>query len=160
MSSAGYYFAYGSNMNPERVRVRGMAIRSYMAGTLNDYRLAFNKRSTIVPGAASANVMASPGSVVEGVIYQLEDHTTIETMDPFEGYPVRYGRHIVPIITREGVLESWVYTARADHIQEGLRPARWYLDHLLAGKDMLSEAYFKSLESVVPLADSHIEPRR
>jgi gamma-glutamylcyclotransferase len=158
MNSAEYYFAYGSNMNPERVRLRRMAIKGYMSGTLNGYRLAFNKRSTIIPGAASANIMVSATSRVEGVIYQLENLTTIESMDPFEGYPVRHSRQIVPIETREGVLESWVYTANEDHVQEGLKPAKWYLDHLLAGKEYLSESYHCALTHVVPLANTDKEP--
>ncbi len=158
MSSAGYYFAYGSNMNPDRVKLRGMAVRSYMGGQLSDYRLVFNKRSTIFPGAASANIMVSSGSVVEGVIYELESHQTIESMDPFEGYPIRYSRHIVSIATRKGALNSWVYTANEDHIQEGLKPAKWYLDHLLAGKEFLSPSYYMDLARVDPLPDSHIEP--
>ncbi len=160
MSTAAYYFAYGSNMNPERVKLRGMSVKGYMSGQLSDYRLAFNKRSTIYPGAASANIMMSNGSVVEGVIYELESHRAIEKMDPFEGYPTRYSRHIVPIATQEGTLDSWVYTANEDHIQEGLSPARWYLDHLLAGEAFLSKSYFQDLEAVVTLPDSDVEPKR
>jgi len=160
MSSAGYYFAYGSNMNPARVQRRGMAVKSYMSGQLSDYILAFNKRSTIYPGAAAANIMVSSGSVVEGVIYELETHQSIETMDPFEGYPARYSRHIVSISTQTGLLDSWVYTANQDHVQEGLKPAQWYLDHLLAGKDFLSESYFEDLAAVVTLPNSDIEPER
>ena len=159
MSRSGYYFAYGSNMNPARVRLRRMAIKGYTAGTLSGYRLAFNKRSTIIVGAASANIMVSATSLVEGVIYHLEDLNTIETMDPFEGYPIRYSRHIVPISTTDGVLDSWVYTANEDHVEEGLKPAKWYLDHLLAGKAFLSESYYSALTQIVPLADSDMEPK-
>ena len=158
MNGAGYYFAYGSNMNPERVKLRGMAIKGYVGGQLSDYRLAFNKRSTIFPGAAAANIMVAHGQVVEGVIYELESLTTIESMDPFEGYPVRYSRHIVPIVTERGVLNSWVYTANEDYIQEGLQPAKWYLEHLLAGREFLSESYYQNLSKVIPLPDSDIEP--
>ena len=37
-----YYFAYGSNMNPSRMAVRGMQYRDSMAARLEGWALAFN----------------------------------------------------------------------------------------------------------------------
>ncbi|MDZ7686172.1 MAG: gamma-glutamylcyclotransferase family protein [Gammaproteobacteria bacterium] len=64
-----YYFAYGSNMNPERVEWREMPFVELHGGVLRDYRLVFNKRSAKYPGTASANVVASPDDRVEGALY-------------------------------------------------------------------------------------------
>ena len=52
-----FYFAYGSNMNPERVEKRGLNIGSITAGVLEGYYLSFNKRSVVHLGAASANII-------------------------------------------------------------------------------------------------------
>ena len=79
-------------------------------------------------------------------------------MDPFEGYPERYNRVIVPISTNSGELDVWVYIANSAYIQEGLNPAAWYLEHLLAGRDFLSPDYVEDLSRVVCLPDNGSEP--
>jgi gamma-glutamylcyclotransferase len=153
-----YYFAYGSNMNPDRVRQRKMSFESAASGHLFDYSLRFNKRSVKYPGTAAANVMVSAKGVTEGVLYRLVEPVQIEMMDPYEGYPVRYTRIALPIVTKAGVVEAWVYIANEDHVTEGLVPARWYLNHLLAGRDYLSASYFETLCQTKCLHDSDIEP--
>ncbi len=42
---SAYYFAYGSNMNPARMKARGMMVADMQPGTLQGMRLAFNKRA-------------------------------------------------------------------------------------------------------------------
>ena len=153
-----YYFAYGSNMNPARVERRRMPFVEHHGGVLDGFRLAFNKRSVKVPGAASANVMAADGHRVEGVLYRLADGAGIEFMDPFEGYPVRYRREILPVTFGTDVFEAWVYLANRDYIEEGLQPARWYLDHLLEGRPHLSENYYRRLLLTECMPDSDVEP--
>ncbi len=159
MTAVQYYFAYGSNMNPERVRRREMRFEDHHAGLLADYRLVFNKRSVKYPGAASANVMASVGAVTEGIVYRLSQPAQIETMDAFEGFPVRYGRLSLPVNCQHGTVDAWVYIANNDYITEGLKPARWYLDHLLVAAPHLSAGYVKKLASFACLDDSAVEPR-
>ncbi len=153
-----HYFAYGSNMNSCRVRQRRMKFDEHAAGSLHNYRLVFNKRSVKFPGAASANVVNQKGGVTEGVLYKLQHPEQIEMMDPFEGYPLRYDRMVLPIVTGEEVVKAWVYIANEAFIADGLRPARWYLEHLLAGRFFLSPGYYEQLTTVECLPDSHIEP--
>jgi gamma-glutamylcyclotransferase (GGCT)/AIG2-like uncharacterized protein YtfP len=156
--TVNHYFAYGSNMNSDRVRQRKMSFESASTGRLLDYSLRFNKRSLKYPGAAAANVVASAKGVTEGVVYRLVEPMQIEKMDPYEGYPVRYRRTALPIITKAGNIDAWVYIANEDHVAEGLAPARWYLNHLLAGRDYLSDSYFESLSQTKCLDDSDVEP--
>jgi cation transport regulator ChaC len=153
-----YYFAYGSNMNPARVEKRAMKFDAAQSGLLRDYELRFNKRSVKYPGAAAANVMPSTSEVTEGVLYRLTHADQISMMDPFEGYPVRYDRVALPIETASTTVDAWVYIANRDHVAEGLAPARWYLQHLLAGEDFLSVAYFSVLRQVKCLPSSDVEP--
>lgn len=153
-----YYFAYGSNMNPARVEKRRMGFESAQAGALSDYALRFNKRSVKYPGAASANVIAHSGALTQGVVYRLQHPEQITMMDPYEGYPVRYDRLALPIAVTSGEVHAWVYIANQDHIQEGLAPARWYLQHLLAGRAFLSEDYYAGLSQTPCLPDSDHEP--
>ncbi len=156
--SVTYYFGYGSNMNEARVIKREMPYTQILPGQLHGYELRFNKRSLSYPGAASANVQPSAGAVVEGVLYKLVDEQSIEYMDPFEGYPVLYSRFLMPVQTQAGAVDAWVYTANPIHVREGLKPARWYLNHLLAGEAYLSPDYFSRLAQTLCLADSDIEP--
>ncbi|XOV89357.1 MAG: gamma-glutamylcyclotransferase family protein [Pseudomonadota bacterium] len=155
---AAFYFAYGSNMNPRRVSQRQMRYTEYFGGVLNDFRLVFNKRSVKYPGAASANVVAAPGHRVEGVLYRLLDLQQIEVMDPFEGHPVRYSRLALPVYADNKPQHAWVYLANDEWITEGLKPARWYLNHLLEGEPHLSPDYFAALSRIECLPNSELEP--
>ncbi len=157
MLDVHYYFAYGSNMNPGRVKQRKMSFLSAEAGLLHDHELRFNKRSVKYPGAASANVVSVPGGVTEGVIYKLESPDQIEAMDPFEGYPIRYNRLAQAIQLADRTEIAWVYHANESHIQEGLQPASWYLAHLLAGRAFLTPEYAVRLAQTECLPDSEIE---
>lgn len=153
-----FYFAYGSNMNPRRVEKRNMRFDEYRGGVLEGYRLAFNKRSVKFPGAASANVVPATGCRVEGVLYRLTGPAEIEVMDPYEGYPVRYRREQLPVVCEADVVTAWVYIANNEFVTHGLKPARWYLEHLLKGRPYMTSAYFDELAQTDTLPESDIEP--
>lgn len=143
-----YYFAYGSNMNQARMKARQMDVCDVLAGTLPGCALAFNKLAADAPGRSYANVVYAPESKVEGVLYQLGSPDEITRMDPFEGAPRYYSREIYFINTAEGAIPAWVYIANKAMIDNQLKPAPWYLDHLLAGREFLSEAYYQALTQV------------
>jgi gamma-glutamylcyclotransferase (GGCT)/AIG2-like uncharacterized protein YtfP len=146
-----YYFAYGSNMNSQRMIDRGLEFSQALAGQMHGYQLAFNKKAWDHPCRSYANVVVSrcsENSVVEGVLYKLNDHQQIFKMDPFEGAPRLYSRDIYLIETLEGKIPAWVYIANKATLAEGLKPDQWYLDHLLAGKPYLSESYYQRLTQV------------
>lgn len=142
-----YYFAYGSNMNPVRVAARIGATRRVLAGVLHDHVLRFDKASR-VSGIAHANVAPAVGERVEGALFELSTPEQIRQMDPFEGYPHEYRRHRLPVVTVEGAIEAWVYLAAPGTTAEALRPAREYLEHLLAGAPFLSPGYHARLAAV------------
>lgn len=142
-----WYFAYGSNMNPQRMRARGLQFSEALGGRLAGYELCFNKRAHDRPGTAYANIRHCRASVVEGVLYRLQAADEIFKMDPFEGTPVLYSRERMPVLTARGVLPGWVYVANPAWRSEGLRPTRAYLEHLLAGREFLSDSYWRALVS-------------
>jgi gamma-glutamylcyclotransferase (GGCT)/AIG2-like uncharacterized protein YtfP len=141
------YFAYGSNMNVDRMRDRGMNFEAAVDGQLHGLELQFHKASRQHAGAGHANVAYAPGSTVEGVLYTLSNSEEISRMDPFELAPVNYSREVVLIATAQGVVSSWIYFANPAVLQSGLKPPRSYLDHLLAGKPFLSDSYYQMLRS-------------
>tara|TARA_B100000959_G_scaffold145887_1_gene153176 strand:- start:1123 stop:1632 length:510 start_codon:yes stop_codon:yes gene_type:complete len=158
VSSISYYFAYGSNMNPDRVRQRQMQFDYFQAGKLHDFRLVFNKRSVKYIGAASANVVMHKDAVTEGVVYRLTNADEISMMDPYEGFPVRYDRQPLEILCPDGPVNAWVYLAQQEYVDNNLKPTRWYLDHLLAAGELLSSTYIEKLAAVDCLPDTDVEP--
>ncbi len=141
------YFAYGSNMNVDRMRERGMRFEAAFEGRLRGLELQFHKAARGHPGAGHANIAYAPGSSVEGVLYILSSPEEITRLDPFERTPVNYSREVVQVVTARGVVSSWTYFANPAVLQPGLKPPRSYLEHLLAGKPFLSAAYYQMLQS-------------
>ncbi len=139
-----HYFAYGSNMNPERVGARELAVEGRPEpGLLHNYELRFNKISRYRPGAASANIVASFGCTVTGVLYRLRRSQDIKSMDVFENSPEDYAREVVFVhtcgdaIEGEGkVIAAWTYVAKPHAIDDSLLPTREYVAHLLASPFM------------------------
>nr|WP_298413495.1 gamma-glutamylcyclotransferase family protein [uncultured Halomonas sp.] len=142
-----YYFAYGSNMNVKRVAARVGRTRRVLSGIMPDHELRFDKASRI-PGIAHANVAPSIGRQVEGALFELMEPGQIALMDPFEGVPQDYRRERHTIETTQGAIDAWVYRAHPERIQASLKPAREYLEHLLAGKAFLSPDYYEWLLQV------------
>ena len=151
-----YYFAYGSNMNPKRVMARGIEYSEILSGRLFDYELVFNKHSTKREGSA-ANIVRRANEVTEGVLYLLADAVQITKMDPFEGFPDQYRRKKLRILADSKSLNAWVYIANQRFVKENLLPPRWYLNHLLEGREFLSERYYKKLLDVRCLENSEVE---
>ena len=154
--SAVHYFAYGSNMNPKRVTARGIEYREILSGHLFDYELVFNKYSNTREGSA-ANIARRANEVTEGVLYRLVDAEQITKMDPFEGFPNHYTREKLRILADPESVYAWVYIANQRFVKENLLPPRWYLNHLLEGKEFLSEHYYKKLLDVRCLENSEVE---
>lgn len=153
-----YYFAYGSNMNPKRMAARGLVYDHAARGLLDHHELKFNKKASDLENAGYANVEPSQGNIVEGVLYRLVDDQQIFKMDPFEGVPTLYTREVMEIeMHGHGFVESWIYIAHPDRIDNTLLPEAWYVDHLLAGREMLSEDYYRALTEVVVQKNS-VEP--
>ncbi len=151
---SAYYFAYGSNMNAERMAARGLSVERALSGTINDLALAFNKLAADAPHRSYANVIYAPEQQVEGVLYELSHRTEIFKMDPFEGAPRLYSREVYWVNTAEGPIAAWVYVANRAMLRDGMMPERWYLEHLLAGKAYLSEDYYQQLTQVSCVDDA------
>ncbi|WP_339527093.1 gamma-glutamylcyclotransferase family protein [Pseudomonas sp. EA_35y_Pfl2_R111] len=148
-ASDNWYFAYGSNMNPARMQARGLTVLEVMQGRLPGYSLCFNKRAADrAPGRAYANIRYQRDGLVEGVLYRLQCANEIRKLDHFEGTPIYYSRERLAVIAPHGVQPAWVYIANPAFREEGLLPSVDYLAHLLAGRELLSEAYWSTLSAL------------
>jgi gamma-glutamylcyclotransferase (GGCT)/AIG2-like uncharacterized protein YtfP len=141
------YFAYGSNMNPQRVRERGLAIVRMESARLPGHRLLFDKHSAAHEGCGHANIAFDRSGAVEGVLYWLDSVDEIRKMDRFEAAPVNYGRDVVEVHTTSGLRACWTYFANPGVRRAGLRPPRSYLNHLLEGRPFLTPAYYETLSA-------------
>ena len=78
------YFAYGSNLDPDQMRVRAPDARVVGLGLLRDYRLTFPLRS-LSWGGGAAGVTHAHGGEVWGVLYELSD-SDLASLDAHEGW--------------------------------------------------------------------------
>jgi hypothetical protein len=153
-SAPQFYFAYGSNMNPDRMQGRDMAVVSAVSGWLYGFGLRFNKRSRHDDSLACANIVYAPDEQIQGVLYELASGAEIIKLDPYEGAPRRYSREVFSVQTKAGAKAAWVYVANPAVLDSQILPARWYIEHLLAGRQYLSEEYWQAIDSTVCQAGS------
>lgn len=132
MADAVSYFAYGSNLDRERLEDRVGPVRGAVPARLSNYRLAFNKRAD--GGGVYANVMPAPGGAVWGVAY-LCSSAALARLDRHEG--VRgghYQRQPVEVESAEGErLGAIMYVAGVSFTGPESTPHRNYLAHILTG---------------------------
>jgi len=126
-----WYFAYGSNIDEERLRTkRGVEPVSSTVGVLRDYKFLFNKKSKY-KNCSYANVVPEEGSVVYGVLY-LVSRSDLEKLDYYEGCPTEYYRIklVVEKLSGDKVM-AWIYIA--NRTKEDLKPCEGYVDIILRG---------------------------
>lgn len=146
MARKEMYFAFGSNMNPERMRERKAFFTERVGAKLYDHKMTFSFRRP--DGCGSGNIRPEKNSIVHGVLYTLEDGG-LDKLDVFEMVAEGcYRRERVTVETLKGErIEATTYMVTDEFYEEGLVPRRDYLDHCLAGKDVLSAEYYAFLES-------------
>lgn len=146
------YFAYGSNMNSKRMEEKRVPFLKRRSAKLRGYKLKFNKIATRKTNEGYANIVADLNSIVEGVLYDVLE-SGLNRLNGYEGVPDgHYKRMQVTVQLHNGEeVEAITYIANPDKVKEKLKPRKKYLSHLLASKDILSEAYYKELEKTETL---------
>lgn len=140
------YFAYGSNMNAERMLERVGWNTPRFAAQLQDYELRFNKMAQDY-GWCAANIVPASGRKVEGAVYKVTERELL-ILDGYEGVATeQYERQVLQVLDLQGC--SWEVIAYvALNTGPDQPPTREYLDHLLAGKPLLSPEYFLKLQQI------------
>lgn len=145
-----WYFAYGSNMDADRLfakrlRPEGVAAGERIAGRLDGWRLVFNKIARPPPGASApagvGNIVPVAGDTVHGTLNALPAEG-LAILDRFEGVASgHYERRMVRVVRSDTDAEIEAVTYVALKVADGLRPTREYLGYLLAGRDLLPARY-------------------
>ena len=143
-----YYFAYGSNMNPGRMKDRGVSFITRELARLPGYTLAFNKKVKS-NGTAAANILVDEKSTVYGALYACCTEHVFHQLDKYEGVKINhYYREQKTVFLESGkAITAVVYIANKEKCENGLLIHPAYLDHLLCGQDLLPEQYFNFLKT-------------
>jgi hypothetical protein len=136
------HFAYGSNMSTARLEERIGPVRQRGNAKLEGHEIRFDKKSDDLSG--KTNVVASEGSVVFGVLYEL---TPLQLAKLAE-FETGYAEQGVIVHTGDAQLRARTFVARKS--TPGLRPTRGYLNHLIVGarEHQLPAGYIRVLETV------------
>ncbi len=117
------YFAYGSNMDPERICKRlskPIETLGREHAILRGYRLEFNKISSNNPEEGYANIVPDEDSLVEGILYKVTEED-IKKLDYYEGYFEHYYKENVKVVLDNGdEVEAITYIAQPDKVRDGL----------------------------------------
>jgi gamma-glutamylcyclotransferase len=141
------YFAYGSNMDKDRMTKRGISFTSREFAKVSGFKLVFNKKAS-AGNFSYANIIPAENNFVEGVLYDFPDNE-ISKLDKAEGYPDHYNRiHITVSDKNNHSIVATTYIAQHNKIASGLLPTKEYLNFILAGEDILSPAYLESLKQI------------
>ncbi len=115
------YFAYGSNLNRDDMRLRCPGARPGTRACLNGWRLSFR---------GVANIEPQPDAAVHGALWWLTDDDVC-SLDSYEGAPSHYVQRLVTVATAQGQVEAMTYVmTQASYV--GL-PSSWYLDRIATG---------------------------
>lgn len=154
-----HYFAYGSNLYPERLRRRCPSVRPIGTLRLDGWRLAFHKRSE-VDGSGKCNLVdtSDPADVVHGAVYTL-DPAEKPDLDAAEGLGVSYREHRV---RTEAYGEVFFYLAEPAFIVDGMVPNTWYHRYVLEGARLhgLPDDYFAAIAALPTQPDPDPERNR
>ena len=114
---------------------------------LTDYEMIFNKHSN---DGGKANIMSSPGNLVEGVLYSVNDEDLL-ILDKYEGVSSKqYKRYEIEV--RDNNKNSIPAVAyKALKTGKVSAPTEEYLNYILEGKEFLSPGYYAKLKSTKTL---------
>ena len=120
------YFAYGSNMYTPRLKTRVPSCKFYATGCIIGYVLRFHKKS--VDGSAKCNAFYTGirRDKVYGVIYEINENEKAK-LDAAEGLGFGYNeKRNQKIIANKGIVNTFMYEADKEYIDETLLPYEWY----------------------------------
>jgi gamma-glutamylcyclotransferase (GGCT)/AIG2-like uncharacterized protein YtfP len=148
------YFAYGSNMAPQRLQARVPSAEPLQRAQLAGHELRFHKHSR-VDGSAKCDACCTgeAGHAVHGLLYRM-DAAEKPFLDACEGLGRGYEIKQVELWLERGETVS-AFTYYATDIESDLLPYQWYKEHVLRGAHYagLSEAYIRAIAAVEAMTD-------
>ena len=154
------YFAYGSNMHGDEMVKAGGRFEKIGVARLDDYRLAFTRRSKCW-GAGVADVVESKRLSVWGVLYSI-DEVALSGLDHKEGYKGpdandnAYVRQWVTVCLAGGPQFQALTYVVTEKLKDELAPNPEYLERLVSGalQNNLDKDYIAFLQAIGQETDS------
>ena len=153
-------FAYGSNMDPKRLKqkeeIEHILVNARRA-RLDDWEFGFTKKSD--DGSGKANIIPKNGDIVWGLLIEL-DPKAVKEMDKSEGIGSKiphYTKETVRVITDDGVeheCKTYVANFHPDRFdEEGVPPSEEYLKHIVDGATIhnLPSEYIERIENTTTI---------
>jgi cation transport regulator ChaC len=129
-----FYFAYGSNADPDRFCSRVGQWISCSAAGLKGYRLRF-AASVQSEGGGGAVIDETPGGTVDGVLYEITPEQMAamdrEEFDPSRDTDGKACPLTVTVSTEQGPCVAKCYTVRDDGAWRA--PSKQYLGFIICG---------------------------
>jgi hypothetical protein len=149
------YFAYGSNMNLDRMAQRAPGAAMVGIGRLRDHRVVFNKRS--IDGTGKANIVQDrqSGLGAWGVVFEIAKEDFRALADFEKGYFLRE----TVVTVNEEPKQVMTFIAEPDSVVQ-IPPSETYLKQILDGASILPEAYRAQLRATLPTPGEPKVPRR
>jgi hypothetical protein len=156
-----YYFAYGSNLHPLRLRRRAPSARVIGRAQLRGYRLRFHKRGRDGTAKCDAWRTERRTDLVQGVVYRIArgDRRALDFAEDLgRGYEIR--PLWVSVGSRRRIV--FAYLTRREAIADELLPFDWYLDYVVRGGQHhgLPGRYLSMLRRQEVLRDPNAARRR
>lgn len=154
-------FAYGSNMNLNRLLQRVPSAVKVSNAFLPGFKLLCNKESK--DGSAKANIIKTdiPGELVWGVLFNI-DNKEKPLLDKAEGLGLGYNEDTLTFFDELNNSHfAQVYIADSKSINNHLLPFDWYKDFIVTGaiQNKLPAEYILQLQSIVCITDPDEERR-
>ena len=127
------YFAYGSNMNPDRLKERIDKFNNPIPAILYDYEFFYGKR-TGRPGRGFATIREKEDSIVKGIAFTI-DEQAVKWLDYFEGVPKHYYKKEIRIqnVLNNKFFSAYTYISPPEMTSDYLRPFEDYKKHIDIG---------------------------
>lgn len=160
MSSANrgdiLYFAYGSNLHPERLGARIPSSQLLGTADVSGYQLLFHKRGADQSAKCNALYSGDPRHQLLGALFRM-DAAEKPILDEIEG-----AGYVVSevVVTCQGARQkAFMYVAEQHYIDDTLLPYQWYKDFVFHGARYLGfpEQYIQDLIDVAAIADNDVE---
>lgn len=127
-----WYFGYGSNMDLNSLRAKGVAPRSSQPALVSHWRLRFNVRHFFSHEGGVGNIEPAPGANVWGVLHLCDDQH-LAALDDAEAYGYGYDRALLRVRTAVGEQDALTYVGMPAFLDDRCLPTRRYLNILLQG---------------------------
>ena len=156
-----YYFAYGSNLHPMRLRERVSSAELVGVAEHPNHKLTFHKKSNDDSSKCNMFSSGNESDLIHGAIYKLNpEHKN--KLDKFEGKGYGYIDNQIMVKHNGNEYTCFTYLAQQSHIVDNLKPYHWYKKLVVLGAQYLEfpRSYISSIEVVESMEDPNQKRRK